>query len=51
MKDFADLTLQDRVLVHQVAAVAAEQLQSDVGVGPSRFEQAEAVSGGAPDGG
>ena len=51
MQDFTDLTLQHGVLVHQVAAMAAEQLQGDVGVGPGRFEQAEAVGGGPPDGG
>jgi hypothetical protein len=51
MKDFTDLTLQDRVLVDQVAALAAEELDGDVQVGPGGFEETEAVGGGAPDGG
>ena len=51
MKDFTDLTLQDGVLVDQVAAMAAEQLDGEVVIGPGRFEQAEAVGGGPPDGG
>ena len=51
MKDFADLTLQDGVLVHQVAALAAEELDGDVEVRPGGFAQPEAVGGGPPDGG
>src|SRR5262249_60463393 len=51
LEDFADLALQRGVLVHQVAAVAAQQLDRPVVVGPGRLPQAEAVGGGAADGG
>ena len=51
MEDFTDLTLEHGVLVHQVAAMAAEQLDRQVVVGPGRFQQSEAVRGGAPEGG
>ncbi len=51
MKEFTDLTLEYSVLVDQVAAVAAEQLDGEVVVGPGRFGEAEALGGGAEDGG
>src|SRR5260370_15415068 len=51
MKEFTDLTLEYSVLVDQVAAVAAEELDGEVVVGPGRFGEAEALGGGAEDGG
>jgi ligand-binding sensor domain-containing protein len=46
-----DLTLERGVLLDEVAAMAAKQLQGSIELGPSRFDQAEAVGGGAEDGG
>src|SRR5262249_8374979 len=48
---FKDLTPENSILIHQVAAVAAEHLQRDVGLRPGRLDQAEAVRRGAEDGG
>ena len=46
VQDFANLTTQAAGLVHEVAAMAAEELQRDIQRGPVGFAQTEAVGGG-----
>src|SRR5262245_3023993 len=51
MELLADLALQLAGLVHQIAAVSAEQLHMEILGRPRRLDEAEAVDGGAKDGG
>jgi hypothetical protein len=46
---FSDVNGSAAPILNQVAAMAVEQLDGDVVVGPGRFEQTEAMRSGAPD--
>ena len=50
VQDLADLATEHGVLVNEVAAMAPQELQGAIVVGPGGFEQTEAVGGGAEDG-
>ena len=49
VQGLADLATQHTGFVDEVAAMAAQQLDAAVQIGPYRFEQSEALSGGSED--
>ena len=51
VEEFFDLTKEERAFVNEIAAMSAQDLEVAILVGPNLFDESEAVSGGAEDGG